>query len=207
MSLWVKVCGLTDARSVDAALDAGVDAIGFVFAPSPREISVGAARALKKRIGAAAATVAVMRHPLKAVATRILDELRPDVFQTDLQDLQGIAVPDGVKVLPVLRAGRVDGFGTLPARALFEGADSGTGEVTDWDEAYDLARRVEIVLAGGLSPDNVAAAVAHVRPFGVDVSSGVESRPGVKDADRIAAFVRAARAAADKISDDEDQTA
>jgi phosphoribosylanthranilate isomerase len=82
-----------------------------------------------------------------------------------------------------------------PPRILFEGPRSGTGETGDWRQAAQLAELTQLVLAGGLTPDNVAAAIAAVRPFGVDVSSGVEAEPGRKDPDRIVAFVQAARAA------------
>jgi phosphoribosylanthranilate isomerase len=84
----------------------------------------------------------------------------------------------------------------LPRRLLFEGARSGAGEVVDWSQAAALARRAEVILGGGLTPANVAAAVRAVRPWGVDVSSGVESAPGVKDPDKVRRFVLAAREAA-----------
>ncbi len=79
---------------------------------------------------------------------------------------------------------------------LFEGPVSGSGQTTDWEAAADLARRCELILAGGLNPLNVGVAVRHVRPFGVDVSSGVEEQPGVKSAEKIEQFVAAARVAA-----------
>jgi phosphoribosylanthranilate isomerase len=83
----------------------------------------------------------------------------------------------------------------LPERLLFEGPVSGIGETADWSKAAALARRTQLILAGGLNPSNVADAIKRVKPFGVDVSSGVESSPGVKDAQKILDFVRAARAA------------
>ena len=83
----------------------------------------------------------------------------------------------------------------MPRRVLFEGPRSGSGAVSDWNAARDLARRTQLVLAGGLNAGNVAAAIAAVRPFGVDVSSGVELEPGIKNPLEIAGFVRAARAA------------
>ena len=85
---------------------------------------------------------------------------------------------------------------SLPHRLLFEGAESGSGTLSDWDAARGLARRTELVLAGGLTAANVAAALAAVRPYGVDVSSGVETRPGMKSAAEITRFVAAVRAAA-----------
>jgi phosphoribosylanthranilate isomerase len=101
----------------------------------------------------------------------------------------------GSRRLPVLRTGRPVPA-CLPGRCLYESADSGRGTTADWQAAADLARRTELVLAGGLSAANVAAAIAAVRPFGVDVSSGVESAPGRKDAGKIREFIAAARAAA-----------
>jgi phosphoribosylanthranilate isomerase len=193
MSVWLKVCGLTEQGAVDAALDAGVDAIGFVFAPSPRQIDLQPARTLKKHIAGRAQVIAVMRHPAQSLVDQILRVVEPDVLQTDFEDLKGLSLPAGTSVLSVLRGdGRPE---PLPERVLFEGAVSGAGELSDWEQAAALARQTEVVLAGGLNPDNVGAAITRVQPFGVDVSSGVESQRGVKDIQKIEAFVRAARAA------------
>jgi phosphoribosylanthranilate isomerase len=90
----------------------------------------------------------------------------------------------------------VDAACTLSLRVLFEGPVSGSGQTTDWQAAAELARRCEVILAGGLNPLNVGIAVRQVRPFGVDVSSGVEDQPGIKSADKIEKFVTAARMAA-----------
>jgi phosphoribosylanthranilate isomerase len=119
---------------------------------------------------------------------------RPDVLQTDIDDLPALQLPAGLQVTPVIRAGR-EVPNPLPARLLFEGPVSGTGETTDWTAAAKLAARTQLILAGGLKPANVAAAIAVARPFGVDVSSGVEAQPGVKDPAKIHEFVRNARAA------------
>ncbi|HTE42529.1 MAG TPA: phosphoribosylanthranilate isomerase, partial [Steroidobacteraceae bacterium] len=116
----------------------------------------------------------------------------PDVLQTDVEDLQALTVPSAVKILPVVRAGR-SVLIPLPARLLFEGPMSGTGETADWSRAAELAPRTQLILAGGLNPSNVAEAIKKVNPFGVDVSSGVESAPGVKDVRKITEFLRAAR--------------
>jgi phosphoribosylanthranilate isomerase len=88
----------------------------------------------------------------------------------------------------------------LPPRIVFEGPTSGIGELADWGRAAELARQTEVILAGGLSAENVAEAIQAVRPFGVDVSSGIESERGVKDPAKIAEFVRAARAAAAELA-------
>jgi phosphoribosylanthranilate isomerase len=121
--------------------------------------------------------------------------LKPDYFQTDVEDLRELKIPAHIKVLPVVRFGRKTP-NPLPGRMLFEGPSSGIGELADWGRAAELARQTEVILAGGLSAQNVAEAIQAVRPFGVDVSSGVESEPGVKDPAKIHEFVRAARAAA-----------
>ncbi|MBS0396347.1 MAG: hypothetical protein JSR54_17145, partial [Proteobacteria bacterium] len=112
----------------------------------------------------------------------------------DAADFEDLALPATLGRLPVLRTGQPLPA-VPPARCLYESADSGRGARADWDAARGLARRTELVLAGGLDPANVAAAVATVRPFGVDVSSGVECAPGRKDPALIFDFVAAARAA------------
>lgn len=194
-SLWVKICGLTTPAAVDAALAARVDAIGFVFAPSVRRVDPERALQLCAGVGHRVPRIAVFKRPSANDVANVIRVFRPDIVQLDVEAIDDAALPEGIDVLPVLRAGSPHPM-PLPSRALFEGPASGTGRTTDWDEGRDLAERTEVILAGGLTPDNVAAAVRHVRPFGVDVSSGVESEPGVKSPELIARFVAAARAAA-----------
>jgi phosphoribosylanthranilate isomerase len=136
--------------------------------------------------------VAVTRHPQQQDIDEILQVFNPDVLQTDSADLTLLRLPSQLEVLPVLR-GTQDESNRLPPRLLFEGPSSGTGVTCDWTAARRVARLTEIVLAGGLNPTNVAAAIAEVQPFGVDVSTGVEVRPGVKSPAEIANFVTAAR--------------
>jgi len=194
--MWVKICGMTTPGAVDAALAAGADAIGFVFAPSVRQVAPARAAELAAPARGRVRCVAVMQHPAQAELAEVLAEFRPDVLQADSEDFATFELPAMIERLPVLRAGREAGA-PLPRRALYEGARSGSGEVADWAQAAALrARGLELVLAGGLAPDNVAQAVRTVRPFGVDVSSGVECAPGIKSAGKIAQFVAAARAAA-----------
>lgn len=190
--MWVKICGLTTTAAVDAAVAAGVDAIGFVFAPSVRRLDPARATALAAPARGRVRCVAVMQHPTQAELAAVLAEFRPDVLQTDSEDFATLDLPATLERLPVLRAGRV-APARLPRRVLYEGGRSGAGEVTDWAQAAQLrARGIELVLAGGLTPGNVDEAVRTVRPFGVDVSSGVESAPGIKSAEMIARFVAAA---------------
>jgi phosphoribosylanthranilate isomerase len=199
MSGFVKVCGMTDARAVQAALEAGADAIGFVFAPSVRQVSPQEAALLAQPARGRALCVAVTQHPGEALLQRIFQQFAPDVLQTDQEDLSGITLPAGMRSWPVLRGAPVPGA-ILPAgRVLFEGPRSGAGKVADWSAARELAMHCELILAGGLSPANVSEAIATVRPFGVDVSSGVEEAPGHKSMALIGSFVASARAAFDRI--------
>ncbi len=191
--LWIKICGLTTPDAVDAALANNVDAVGFVFAESARRLAPARAAALASRVRGRARCVAVMRRPTQAEVDRVIADFAPDVLQADLEDFAHLELPDSLERLCVLRAG--EAHQKLPARVLFEGPVSGAGQATDWVRAAELARHHDLILAGGLSPGNVARAVGEVRPFGVDVSSGVESRPGIKSAEKIDAFVAAARGA------------
>ncbi len=193
--MWIKICGITSADAVSTAAAERVDAIGFVFAPSPRQVSPEQAARLAALAPPGILRIAVAQHPLQMKVNEICRTLKPDYFQTDVEDLRELKIPEPVKVLPVIRFGRKTP-NPLPALMLFEGPSSGIGELADWGRASELARQTQMILAGGLTPENVAEAVRAVRPFGVDVSSGVEASAGVKDPDKIRAFVRAARAAA-----------
>ena len=207
MSLWVKVCGLRTPADVAAVCVAGADAIGFVFAPSVRRVSPVEAAAAAALAPANVQRVAVFLHPTQAELDEVLAGFKPDIVQTDAADFAALHVPAGIALLPVVRAGASReqapshkesssvGGSLLPTRCLVEGPRSGTGQVADWNAAAAMAAQTQVVLAGGLHAGNVAAAVQAVRPWGVDVSSGVESAPGVKDAARIHEFVFAARQA------------
>ncbi|WP_281281058.1 phosphoribosylanthranilate isomerase [Peristeroidobacter soli] len=192
--MWVKVCGLTTPDAVAAAVDAGVDAVGFVFAESKRRVTAQQAAELARDVPRNIVRVAVMLHPSQTELDEVWSQFRPDVLQTDADDLATLRIPADLKVTPVFRAGR-ELPTMLPSRLLFEGPTSGTGETTDWSAAARLAARTQLILAGGLKPSNVADAIAAAKPWGVDVSSGVEARPGVKDPQKIYDFVRIARAA------------
>jgi phosphoribosylanthranilate isomerase len=193
--MWIKICGMTQSAAVAAALEAGADALGFVLAPSPRRLTPAAAGQLAQLARGRAQCVAVMRHPQQSQVDEVLREMKPDVLQSDWADFENLRLPGSLSRLPVWRAGQTLPA-QLPGRVLFEGATSGVGALCDWGEAGALARRTELVLAGGLNAANVAQAITAVAPFGVDVSSGVEERPGIKDVAAIARFIAAARAAA-----------
>lgn len=192
MGIWIKICGLTDARSVAAVAEAGADAAGFVFAPSSREIEPGAAANLAAALPPGIERIAVTKHPDKDGVARILAQFRPGIWQTDAADFDQLELPPHCRALPVWRTALDE---DLPDWILFEGPRCGSGERSDWTLAAQLAARTRVVLAGGLTAANVGEAIRCVRPFGVDVSSGVESAPGVKDPAKIHAFVAAVRAA------------
>jgi phosphoribosylanthranilate isomerase len=210
VAIWVKICGLTSRDAVEAAVAAGADAVGFVFAPSKRQVTPAQATQLAQDVPRRIPRVAVMLHPTQSQLDEVWSGFRPDVLQTDVEDLETLRMPAGLTVMPVVRGGvglkpdlqRQHSTGAVGralarhSRILFEGPLSGVGSTSDWQNAAHLARTTQLVLAGGLNATNVADAIAAVRPFGVDVSSGVEASAGVKDPTRIHEFVRRARAAA-----------
>ncbi len=190
--MFVKICGITTEEALEAAVAAGADAVGFVFAPSPREITPERAAALAATLPRAVKRVAVTRHPTMEHMLRVCEVFAPDWLQTDAEDFALLEIPQSVSALPVYRDG-----GARPkaaARLLFEGPVSGSGSAADWDEARGLAKRAQLILAGGLRSDNVEEAIRYVRPWGVDVSSGVERRRGEKDPSMILEFVARVRA-------------
>ncbi len=192
--MWIKICGMTTPEAVAAAIEARVDAIGFVFADSPRRLSPQRAYELAAPARGKVRCVAVTRHPTRAALDEVLAVFKPDMLQSDAQDLQDLRLPSALELLPVIRAGETLP-GPLPARLLFEGPVSGVGVAADWQAAHGIARRTQLVLAGGLKSGSVAAAIAAVHPFGIDVSSGVEERPGIKSPQAIVQFVTAVHAA------------
>jgi phosphoribosylanthranilate isomerase len=194
MSVLVKICGMTDERALDAAVAAGADALGLVFhAASPRNLVPRRAAALAARVPRGVLVVAVTLQPEQELVDRILEAFRPDVWQSDAADFKSVRLPPGIAIWPVLRGGGIAGP-SVPGRVVFEAAESGQGRRANWREAALLARKTQLILGGGLDAGNVAAAIAAVSPFGIDVSSGVESAPGIKDPARIGAFVAAAHA-------------
>jgi len=194
MSLFVKICGITDVDAGMAAALAGADAIGFVFADSPRQLSPGQALAISGELPPGMLRVAVFRNPGPAEIEDVLERFTPDAVQADVGALDGL---QDFTTLPVYRDGGVE----MPdgGRFLYEGPMSGAGLTVDLSRATGMARLGEMVLAGGLRPDNVGRAIVTVRPHGVDVSSGVETAPGRKDPSLIRSFVAAARTAEERL--------
>lgn len=198
--MFVKICGLTNELHVQVAVEAGADAVGFVFADSVRRVEPLQAARIASQVPETVKRVAVMLHPSNEEWQAVFRDFAPDVLQTDAADFENLDVPDSVECWPVYREGNkvTDTFRSalkVSVTYLYEGARSGSGETVDWSRAAELARTGNMILAGGLSVKNVAEAISIVRPFGVDVSSAVESAPGEKDSQLIRDFIRAAKAA------------
>jgi len=191
----VKICGLRDMIAVTVAVDAGADAIGFVFADSVRRVSARHAAAISARVPRRIKRVAVMLHPTNDEWQKVRTSFQPDVLQTDLADFDYLEVPEGIEKWPVMREGTMPAGDQLPEIFVYESKASGSGQIVDWQLAAQLAKRGKMILAGGLNIANVPEAIREVAPFGVDVSSGVESAPGKKESTKIQAFINAVRAA------------
>ena len=189
MSIFIKICGITSTEAAIASVSAGANALGFVFAESARRLTPARATQIVDEIPAEVERVAVFLRPTIGEIESVLDRFDADTVQADAGSLVGF---DRVPVLPVIR----DGHWLPPrGRLLFEGARSGVGEAADWTTARLLARTRPLILAGGLDQHNVSEAIRSVRPHGVDVSSGVETGPGVKSPDLILGFIEAVREA------------
>ena len=195
MTTLIKICGLSDAATVDAAIEAGADAVGFVFANSPRRVTAEHALKIAARVPAHIRKVAVMLNPTIAEWQEVKSVFQPEILQTNIADFDRLEVPDDIGRWPVLREGETPANDAWPDLFVYEGRMSGKGETVDWQLAAQHAGRGKMVLAGGLDSSNVAAAIRAVAPFGVDVSSGVESAPGKKDAGKIRTFIQTVRAA------------
>jgi phosphoribosylanthranilate isomerase len=199
--LFVKICGITSEADALLCISLGADAIGFIFAPSSRQISVQMASDIVKRLPPEILTVGVFRDEapqrvVEAVHTAGLGAAQLHGRESS-QETQWIRVrlPMVIKAFP---AGdrTIDRFEEFGADYLLvDGDNPGSGEVFDWKLAEGVADPSRLIVSGGLHPDNVGQAVAHLRPAGVDVCSGVESAPGRKDPLKVRAFIANARTA------------
>lgn len=201
----VKICGIRDEASALAAAEAGADAVGFIFAQSPRRLEPAQARRIAAALPPFVTRVGVVvNEPLENLR-ELVDAVRLDAVQLHgdeaaaycraAQDLRVTVI----KAVPVSGPLDLERLRDLRVGAVLldthrPGLRGGTGEPFDWRMAGPAARVMRVILSGGLTPENVAAAIATVRPYGVDVSSGVET-DGRKDPAKIRAFVEAARAA------------
>lgn len=198
----VKICGVRTREAALAAAEHGASAVGFVFASSPRRVGPKQAARLAACLPPGIATVAVFRHPTEQEVKEVLAEFSADLIQVEPGPVAQSATGAGVRLLPVLHDGselleQLSSLVPTPRRGVLLEAPGrgGRGIRPDWSRAERLAERVPLVLAGGLTPANVTQAIQQVRPAAVDVSSGVESRPGHKDPGLIREFIRLALAA------------
>lgn len=212
MPLSVKICGLSTRETLDVALDAGADMVGFVFFPaSPRHISLGVAEELGRRVRGRALKVALSVDADDEMLENSIEALRPDLLQ--LHGNESVARVRDVKArfkLPVMKvigvATKADlaglaGHAAVADRILFDARapkdatrPGGLGTTFDWHLLEGLDLKIPFMVSGGLSAENVAEAARITGAGGLDVSSGVESAPGVKDPEKIRAFIRAVRA-------------
>jgi len=198
----VKICGLTRPQDVDAAVAAGADAVGFVFTRSPREVAPNAAARLAARVPDGVLRVGLFLDPERADVTTVLETVPLDLLQFHGAEAPAFCAAFALpylKAVSMLDAGVDEVVAAHDAAAglLLDSHDpggaGGTGRAFDWRRRVTTDR--PLWLAGGLVPDNVAEAVRTVRPYAVDVSSGVESAPGIKDPERILSFTRNAKQA------------
>ena len=227
---WVKICGTTNVTDAKAALAAGADALGFIFAESPRRVTPAQARRIIEKLPPVVAKVGVFVNETPERIHEIMAEVGLTAVQ--LQGDETVEVAEKLKRIANRREGRfrifkavgvasgvegiirefamssaIDGIllDSFAARAAGHGAGrdrsarGGTGKAFNWRRAAEfvpgLSRRTRVIIAGGLSPENVAEAISVLDPFGVDVCSGVEKAPGHKDPEKLRAFMAAARAA------------
>jgi phosphoribosylanthranilate isomerase len=199
----VKICGVTRAEDALAAARLGADAVGFNFWPrSKRYIAPAAAAAIVRSLPPHVATFGVFVDPTRAELEAALAASGVGIAQLHGDEPPALCLGLGVPVVKALRVGSshdLAGLAAYEVRAFLLDSPSpgygGSGATFDWSVAAAAALEVPVLLAGGLGPDNVAEAVRTVRPLGVDVASGVESAPGVKDQARMEAFIRRAKEA------------
>jgi phosphoribosylanthranilate isomerase len=213
MSLIVKICGLSTPETLDVAVDAGADMVGFVFfPPSPRHLGLDTARLLGKHVRRRAVKVALTVDADDATLADIVEALQPDMLQLHGREtvarLRDIKHKFGLQVMKALAVETAADLAPLPLyaavadRILFDARapkeatrPGGLGAVFDWHVLENLDLKLPFMVSGGLNAGNVAEAVRVTRAGGVDVSSGVERAPGIKDPEMIRSFIRAARVA------------
>lgn len=212
MSLLVKICGLSTRETLETALEAGADMVGFVFfPPSPRHVSLETGRDLGRQVQRRALKVALTVDADDATLGNIMDALSPDIFQLhgkesvarlrDIKQKFGRPVMKAVPVATSADLAVLPGYAAVADRILFDARapkdatrPGGLGAPFDWHLLENLDLKLPYMVSGGLHVDNVAEALRVTGAGGADVSSGVESAPGVKDSELIKAFIRAARA-------------
>ena len=197
--MFVKVCGTTSEEDALLAVAMGADAVGFIFAPSPRQVAPAAVRDILRRLPPEILTVGVFRDESPSRVVELTNQAGLRAAQLhgheNADDTRWVRqrVPLVIKVFP----GGDPALAQAPTYGadvvMLDSASPGSGKVFDWSLAEGAPSGVRVLLAGGLTPDNVAEAIDRVRPWGVDVATGVESAPGVKDPTLVRRFIRAAK--------------
>lgn len=197
--MFVKICGITNEQDALLAVALGADALGFVFAPSPRQISPALAREIVKRLPPETVTVGVFRNETPSRVIEIVNEARLQGAQLHGHETPAITAEVATDVRFVIKAVVAGSQDAAHANnfasdaILVDGLHPGSGTAYDWELLQDIPTDIRMMLSGGLTPENVAAGIAQVRPWGVDVSSGVEKAPGLKDAVKMRHFITNAR--------------
>lgn len=200
----IKFCGLTRAEDVRLAVELGVDYVGLVFAPqSPRRLLLGQARMLRDLVPEEIAVVALMMDNVRGEVEKVVESLQPDVLQFHGDEDDALCASFGLPFFKAIAMGgqaesAFSSIARYPSASgfLFDGhaagEQGGSGKRFDWKQ-MPTALDKPFLLAGGLSPENVGVALRTARPWGVDVSSGIESAPGIKDAEKMRRFVDAVK--------------
>jgi phosphoribosylanthranilate isomerase len=200
----IKFCGITREKDAQAALSMGVDALGFVLVPaSPRYIAADRAAAIRRGLPPFVSTVALLKDADAAFVQDAIDTLKPDLLQFHGEEPADFCASFGLPYIKAVAMGEKQSLAALARRykgaagllldSHAKGGMGGRGETFDWSRV--TAVKLPLVLAGGLNPANVGRAVRQLRPYGVDVSSGIEAKPGIKDHDKMRAFVESVRRA------------
>ncbi|CAB4819238.1 MAG: phosphoribosylanthranilate isomerase [Actinomycetota bacterium] len=200
--MFVKICGITTEDDALLAVAMGADAVGFVFAPSPRQVTALAVYDIVRRLPPEVLTVGVFRNESPGRVVDIANRSGVKAVQLHGNERPEEAIEIARSIRRVYKAFPAGSPLVQRAReypsdmVLVDSAQPGSGEVFDWTMVESVPKGLKVILAGGLTPDNVAHAIEVVDPWGVDVSSGVESSPGRKDPRKVRGFITAARAAA-----------
>jgi phosphoribosylanthranilate isomerase len=200
--LFVKICGITSEADALLAVGMGANAVGFIFAPSPRQMAPTAVADIVKRLPHGIVTVGVFRDEAPQRVVDIANQIGLGAVQLhgveSIEDTQWVSSRTRwtIKAFPAGHR-NVERFGEYGAQTLLiDGANPGSGELFDWRLAEGVVDPTRLIVSGGLRPENVGAAIEHLHPWGVDVASGVEIAPGIKDPGKLKAFIAAAHAAA-----------
>lgn len=199
--MFVKICGTTSEEDALLAVAMGADAVGFVFAPSPRRVSPTKAGDIVKRLPREVMTVGVFRDEAPVRVAEIVNGIGLRAAQLhgheSAEQARWIAerVPVLIRAFPAGSPAIVDAVDYGADVVMIDAPSPGSGQVFDWRLADGVPDGVRLIVAGGLTPDNVGEAIAAVHPWGVDVCTGVETSPGIKNALKVKDFVAAAKAA------------